>query len=118
MDIRASCEHASSRRTPTASAGLVRLIMAAMVARARWNDPCRKSWPGRVTGATCAREPGCARMRPLSSPPPEADMRTLLLILFLAICVPVRASDLDNVVKIDSGYVLGSGTDVRVYKGI
>jgi para-nitrobenzyl esterase len=45
-------------------------------------------------------------------------MRSLLLLLALALSVPALASDLDNVVKIDSGYVLGSGTEVRVYKGI
>ena len=45
-------------------------------------------------------------------------MRHLLLFLCLVLSVPVFASDRDNVVKIDSGYVLGSGTDVRVYKGI
>ena len=48
----------------------------------------------------------------------EADMRHFLVLLCLVIGVPAFASDLDNVVKIDSGYVLGSGTDVRVYKGI
>jgi para-nitrobenzyl esterase len=48
----------------------------------------------------------------------EAYMRNLLLLLCLVISVPALASDLDNIVKIDSGYVLGSGTDVRVYKGI
>ena len=45
-------------------------------------------------------------------------MRSLLPLLCLALSVPALASDLDNVVKIDSGYVLGSGTEVRVYKGI
>jgi para-nitrobenzyl esterase len=45
-------------------------------------------------------------------------MKSLLLLLSLVISVPALASDLDNVVKIDSGYVLGSGTAVRVYKGI
>jgi para-nitrobenzyl esterase len=48
----------------------------------------------------------------------EADMRHLMLLLSLVICVPALASDLDNVVKVDSGYVLGSGADVRAYKGI
>jgi len=48
----------------------------------------------------------------------EADMRHFLLLLCLVIWVPALASDLDNVVKIDSGYVLGSGTGVRAYKGI
>ena len=45
-------------------------------------------------------------------------MRSILPLLCLALSVPALASDLDNVVKIDSGYVLGSGTEVRVYKGI
>ena len=45
-------------------------------------------------------------------------MRHLLLLLCLVLPAPGLASDRDNVVKIDSGYVLGSGTDVRVYKGI
>ena len=45
-------------------------------------------------------------------------MRHVLLLILIAISVPALASDLDNVVKIDSGYVLGSGTDVRIYKGI
>src|SRR5689334_20618832 len=48
----------------------------------------------------------------------KADMRYLLLFLALMTCLRANASDLDNVVKIDSGYVLGSGTDVRAYKGI
>ncbi len=45
-------------------------------------------------------------------------MKSLLPLLCLGFSVPALASDLDNVVKIDSGYVLGSGTEVRVYKGI
>jgi para-nitrobenzyl esterase len=45
-------------------------------------------------------------------------MRFTLPLILLFIYVPAPASDLDNIVKIDSGYVLGSGTDVRVYKGI
>jgi para-nitrobenzyl esterase len=45
-------------------------------------------------------------------------MRHLLLLLCLVLSFPVLASDLDNLVKIDSGYVLGSGTGVRIYKGI
>jgi len=45
-------------------------------------------------------------------------MRSFLPLLCLIIYVPSHASDLDNVVKIDSGYVIGSGTAVRVYKGI
>ncbi len=45
-------------------------------------------------------------------------MRHSLVLLCLILCAPAFASDLDNVVKIDSGYVLGSGTEVRVYKGI
>jgi len=45
-------------------------------------------------------------------------MRTLLPLLCLMIYVPSHASDLDNVVKTDAGYVVGSGTAVRVYKGI
>jgi carboxylesterase type B len=48
----------------------------------------------------------------------EADMRHLLLLFCLVTCLPALASDLENIVKIDSGYVLGSGTEVRVYKGI
>jgi para-nitrobenzyl esterase len=53
-----------------------------------------------------------------SSNASEADMRNLMLLLCLVIWVPAFASDLDNLVRIDSGYVLGSGTDLRVYKGI
>ncbi len=47
-------------------------------------------------------------------------MRTLLPLLCLALSLsaPALASDLENLVKIDSGYVVGSGTAVRVYKGI
>ena len=45
-------------------------------------------------------------------------MRFLLPLLCFFIPVPALASDLDAVVKIDSGYVAGSGTAVRVYKGI
>ena len=45
-------------------------------------------------------------------------MKSLLPLLCLGFSVPALASDLENVVKIDSGYVLGSGTAVRVYKGI
>jgi para-nitrobenzyl esterase len=45
-------------------------------------------------------------------------MRFLLPLIFLALYTPVFASDLDNIVKIDSGYVLGSGSVVRVYRGI
>jgi carboxylesterase type B len=45
-------------------------------------------------------------------------MKSVLPLLCLGFAVPALASDLDNVVKIDSGYVLGSGTEVRVYKGI
>jgi para-nitrobenzyl esterase len=41
-----------------------------------------------------------------------------LLCLALSLSASARASDLENVVKIDSGYVAGSGTAVRVYKGI
>jgi len=48
----------------------------------------------------------------------EAAMRFILPILCFLIPIPSLASDLDNVVKIDSGYVAGTGTDVRVYKGI
>jgi para-nitrobenzyl esterase len=48
----------------------------------------------------------------------EAAMRYLLVLLCLVIRAPAFASDLENVVKIDSGYVLGSGTEVRAYKGI
>jgi para-nitrobenzyl esterase len=48
----------------------------------------------------------------------EARMRSFLLLLCLITYLPAHASDLDNVVKIDSGYVVGSGTAVRVYKGI
>src|SRR4051812_36796906 len=113
--MRAGCEHASNRRTPAASAGLVRL-MGVIVNGMRSNDPCRKSCLGVVTRATCALAALYARMR-ASSNTSEADMRHLLL-LCLVLSVPVLASDRDNIVKIDSGYVLGSGTDVRVYKGI
>jgi para-nitrobenzyl esterase len=45
-------------------------------------------------------------------------MRSLLTLLCLFVSVAALASDLENVVKIDSGYVVGSGTAVRVYKGI
>ncbi len=45
-------------------------------------------------------------------------MRSFLTLLCLVISVPALASDLDTVVKIDSGYVVGSGMAVRVYKGI
>jgi len=45
-------------------------------------------------------------------------MRSLLALLCLIVSVPSHASDLDNIVKTDSGYVIGSGTAVRVYKGI
>jgi len=45
-------------------------------------------------------------------------MRFVLPLLCFFIPVPSLASDLDNIVKIDSGYVAGSGTAIRVYKGI
>jgi para-nitrobenzyl esterase len=45
-------------------------------------------------------------------------MRFVLPLVCFFIPLPSLASDLDNVVKIDSGYVVGSGTAVRVYKGI
>jgi para-nitrobenzyl esterase len=45
-------------------------------------------------------------------------MRYLLLLICCVISSGALASDLDNVVKIDSGYVVGSGAAVRVYKGI
>ncbi len=45
-------------------------------------------------------------------------MRSFLLALLLLAAIPVTASDLDNLVKIDSGLLSGSGTAVRSYKGI
>src|SRR5262245_21097557 len=45
-------------------------------------------------------------------------MRYLLLLALLLGALNSTASDLDNVVKIDSGYVAGSGTTIRSYKGI
>jgi para-nitrobenzyl esterase len=45
-------------------------------------------------------------------------MRLFLPLICLFIYVPAHATDLDNLVKIDSGYIVGSGTTVRVYKGI
>jgi carboxylesterase type B len=70
-----------------------------------------------MTGATCAAEEACATMRAVPTHP-RLDMRQLLLILCLVIAAPVFATDLENIVKLDSGLVLGSGTEVRVYKGI
>jgi para-nitrobenzyl esterase len=45
-------------------------------------------------------------------------MRHLLALVLLSTSFNLFASDLDTVVKIDSGYVAGSGTAVRSYKGI
>ena len=45
-------------------------------------------------------------------------MRSILPLLCFFVPVSSLATDLDNVVKIDSGYVVGTGTDVRSYKGI
>jgi para-nitrobenzyl esterase len=47
-------------------------------------------------------------------------MKTMIRFLLLAAAalVPACANDLDTLVKIDSGWVSGSGSSVRVYKGI
>ena len=46
--------------------------------------------------------------------------KPILTVLLLAAAIPARglANDLDTLVKIDTGWVSGSGAGVRVYKGI
>ena len=46
------------------------------------------------------------------------EMRYLIHLIVAVIPLGSWASDLANVVKIDSGYIAGSGTSIRVYKGI
>ena len=43
-------------------------------------------------------------------------MRYLVLVISILGAVTSAASDLENVVRIDSGYVAGSGTSIRSYK--
>jgi para-nitrobenzyl esterase len=49
---------------------------------------------------------------------PRPGMRFILPLLCSLIPIASLATDLDNVVKIDSGYVVGSGAAIRAYKGI
>src|SRR5262245_36932276 len=70
-----------------------------------------------MTPATCALPPVSANISALPTHA-EATMRFILPLLSFLLPIPSLASDLDNVVKIDSGYVVGSGTTVRSYKGI
>ena len=46
------------------------------------------------------------------------DMKAILAALLLSACTVAAGSELDTLVKIDSGLVTGSGTSVRAYKGI
>src|SRR5580698_3401829 len=67
-----------------------------------------------MTTATCVLSPLSARMRRVLTNA-EVTMRSFLPLLCLVMYVSSHASDLVN---IDSGYLVGSGTTVRVYKGI